>query len=103
MQKNYPYIEGKWIIDKDMCGREYSYEIKLSEEEAKSFKEQYNRSSCRCGYEAFSELPILGYGDHNGGWNLKGYPRNPYWLYVHCPACGYESSIWKIGVKRERY
>jgi len=44
-------------------------------------------------------LPIQKY-DHDGGWNVLGY-KNRQWLYVTCPKCGYEWSLWKLGVPRD--
>jgi len=25
------------------------------------------------------------------------------WLFIHCPDCGYEMALWKIGVDRDQY
>jgi len=24
------------------------------------------------------------------------------WLFIHCPECGYEMALWKIGVPRDQ-
>jgi hypothetical protein len=89
----------RMIIDRDRSGNEYFYEIILDDKESQFFRDQMDRrASCFCGFRGLHELPILGYGDHPGGWTIRG---KKYWLYVHCPSCGWDGAIWKLGVKRE--
>lgn len=65
------------------------------------FKKQYTkRNTCYCGFEGLHEESIIGYTPHPSGWFVNG---ELYWLYVHCPKCHHEWSIWKLGVTRERY
>ena len=37
--------------------------------------------------------------DHDGGWPLKGY-SGLRWLYIECPNCNYQWSLWKFGIPR---
>ena len=80
-----------------------SYEKVLPETEAKEYRKQYGndgrRSACLCGYD-LSQEPIIYYVPHEGGWTIKGETRKV-WLYVKCPKCGYDMSLWKMGVPRE--
>lgn len=73
----------------------------LSEEEAQKFRAQYDehQTKCICGEELKTE-PILYYVPHSDGWTIKGEVQKA-WLYVKCMSCGYDMSIWKMGVLRE--
>ena len=42
--------------------------------------------------------PIHAYS-HHGGWPVLGM-AGPQWLYITCPGCGYDWSLWKLGVPR---
>ena len=83
--------------------RGVSTDKELPESEAKEFRKQY-RTECRgtkclCGNELKDE-PIMYYVPHEGGWTIKC-EKQKAWLFVHCPKCGYDMSIWKMGVPRE--
>ena len=54
------------------------------------------KETCHCGRN-FKGKTVVGY-EHDGGWNTK---RGRYWLYVVCD-CGYQMSLWKIGVPQSR-
>lgn len=70
-------------------------EIILTFEEAEPFWEKMNRhNTCSCGYEGIHGLEIYGY-KHHGGWDIRD---GIYWLWVRCPECNYNWSIWKLGV-----
>lgn len=73
----------------------------LSEEEAQRFRAQYGdyQTKCICG-EDLSQEPILYYVPHSDGWTIKDEVQKA-WLYVKCMSCGYDCSIWKMGVARE--
>lgn len=38
---------------------------------------------------------------HPDGWLVSGFEM-PQWLFVHCPKCGYDHALWKLGVPREQ-
>lgn len=80
---------------------DHSYEHILPEDEAKEFRKHYNpqRTSCLCG-QLLAFEPILYYAPHEAGWTIKAEDQKA-WLYVKCPKCGYDMSIWKMGVPRE--
>ena len=40
--------------------------------------------------------------DHYAGWEVKDNP-NKQWLSVRCLDCGYDWSLWKLGVDRAFY
>lgn len=71
----------------------------LPEEEAKEFRKHYSHAHCHCGHD-LSHEPISYYVPHSGGWTIKS-EQEKAWLFVHYPKCGYDMSIWKIGVPRE--
>ena len=73
----------------------------LPEDEARRFRAQYQErhTNCICG-EDLSQEPILYYVPHSGGWTVECEPEKA-WLYVKCMSCGYDCSIWNMGVKRE--
>lgn len=50
-----------------------------------------------CGTKLGNET--IQYYAHQGGWLLKG-EGTPVWLYVRCPGCKYDWSLWKLGVPR---
>lgn len=75
------------------------YERVLPECEAAVFRSQYTRTTCLCGCD-LSEEPIRYYVPHPNGWTVGG-ELLKVWLYVKCPKCKYDMSIWKLGVKRE--
>lgn len=65
----------------------------------KPFKDQVKDNRCRwCGVSLKNER-ILHY-DHSGGWKVKGF-KELQWLYIHCPHCGYDWALWKLGVSRD--
>lgn len=53
--------------------------------------------TCRwCG----TELPQkVEYYAHPDGWKVEGFPTL-LWLYVKCPNCKYDWSLWKLGLSR---
>lgn len=55
------------------------------------------RSLCLCGYDLRGE-EVRGYR-HDAGWETNS---GRMWLYIHCPKCGYDMAISKIGVSRSR-
>lgn len=65
-----------------------------------SYVEQITKKDCICG----ATLPTGGANleaySHDGGWPLDGLP-GLWWLYIHCPECGYDWALWKLGVARE--
>ena len=71
----------------------------LPEKEAQEFRRHYTRINCHCGYDLKDE-PISYYVPHEAGWTIEGETEKA-WLFVHCPKCGYDMSIWKMGVPRE--
>ena len=42
--------------------------------------------------------PIEHY-EHDGGYPVEGYKTNR-WLYVVCPKCNYQWSLWKLGISK---
>jgi len=74
----------------------------IDEERVSRFRTQFTkRNVCSCVYEGLHNIPIQGYGNHPGGYELS---RGHYfWLFIICPKCDYAWSISKLGVARERY
>ena len=55
------------------------------------------RTRCSCGQGLLGE-EVLGYPHIAGWWTDSG----KMWLYIHCPNCGYDVALWKIGVDRDQ-
>ena len=55
------------------------------------------RSRCLCGRDLRGDQ-VHGY-PHDAGWETDA---GRMWLFIHCPDCGYEMAIWKLGVPRDR-
>ena len=74
--------------------------ITLTETEAQPLRDQMDKKhNCYCGSkEDLHSLPIEGYTPHPSGWNLR---NSKYWLYVTCPKCGHQWSLWKLGATRK--
>ena len=74
----------------------------IPEEKVAHLRKHFDKkNTCSCGYEGLHELPIQGYGNHPGGWEIsKGHY---FWLFVICPNCDFAVSINKMGAPRERY
>jgi hypothetical protein len=54
------------------------------------------KQTCRCG--APLDLNNVEYYDHEGGYDLLGFGQ-PQWLYHHCDVCGFDYSLWKLGIQ----
>jgi len=62
------------------------------------YKKMIERFTCQwCGID-LSDQPIDCY-PHEGGWNVNGFEEKQ-WLSIQCPGCGYDWSLWKLGVDR---
>lgn len=81
-----------------------SEDFALSPEEATPFLKEITTKRCRWCNANLENEPILAYGPHSGGWTVEGYDQ-PLWLFIKCPnkECGYDWSLWKLGVSRERF
>lgn len=74
------------------------WDYTLSYEEAEPFRAQFKRNkTCVCGQKGIWDLEIRAYW-HPGGWFIQGRLA---WLYIHCPNCGYDFNLSKLGVLRE--
>ena len=62
--------------------------------------EDYSREivgkQCHCGYVYTANDKVERY-NHAGGWIVEGYPGRQ-WLWVTCPRCKFDMSLWKIDV-----
>lgn len=65
---------------------------------AQKYRQLISDPKCLCGFD-LSEETIWGYS-HSDGWEVEETDELQ-WLWVKCPKCGYEMSIWKIGVPRD--
>ena len=54
--------------------------------------------ACRSCGTHFINLAVEHY-DHPGGWEVDGFDVAQ-WLYITCPDCDYQNSLWKLGVPR---
>jgi len=77
-------------------------------------KEKFVRL-CEAVYESAGSLPALNLRcrwcgsdlparfkayRHDDGWIVSGV-EGRWWVYVECPNCGYQWSLWKLGVPRD--
>lgn len=67
--------------------------------EAQEFRKHYEDAYCHCG-ASLKDEPIRYYVPHPYGWTINNSDVKA-WLFVRCPKCGYDMSLWKIGVPRE--
>ncbi len=67
----------------------------------KEYKAKIDTIRPRCGINCNQTLTSenLEMYPHGDGWNVDG-KASPQWLYLHCPKCGYDKSLWKIGINR---
>ena len=65
---------------------------------AQTYKKLITDPHCHCGFD-LSKEPVLAYA-HSDGWEVAESDELQ-WLCIICPNCGYDMSIWKIGVPRE--
>ena len=56
---------------------------------------------CTCEKSTFADMPLNMY-PHTGGWNIAEINKKQ-WLFFTCPSCGYQWSIWKIGVPKTHF
>jgi len=53
------------------------------------------RTKCGCGAELHG-LTVMGY-PHDDGFST---PKGKMWLFIRCPRCGIDRSLWKMGMSR---
>jgi len=84
----------------------------ISEDKVKHLRAQFSKKNvCSCGHQGLHDLPIQGYPNHPGGWEIpelaktigSGVYNLYWWLFVICPDCDFAVSLSKLGVERERY
>ena len=54
--------------------------------------------ACRSCSKPMHNVEVESY-PHQGGWPVDGRLARQ-WLYVPCPNCDYQNSLWKLGVPR---
>jgi len=65
---------------------------------AQRYKKLITDPHCHCGYDLSDEL-VLAYS-HPSGWEIEE-SNELQWLWITCPNCGYDMSLWKLGVPRD--
>jgi len=60
-------------------------------------RDHCDQTLCKCGQDLKGE-EVRGYPHISGWWTDSG----KMWLYIHCPTCGYDVALWKIGVDRDQ-
>jgi hypothetical protein len=59
--------------------------------------------NCKCCAIAGRKTPLpreITHYAHSGGWRVKGF-ADLQWLYLECPCCESQESLWKLGVRRD--
>jgi hypothetical protein len=70
----------------------------LSSKQASPFLKYRKHSRCRwCDSDLPEEIDAY---PHDDGWWVEG-ESTKMWLSIHCQKCGYDWSLWKLGVSRE--
>lgn len=65
----------------------------------KKFLSQMTKATCHaCGANIIGEA--VHHYEHDGGWKVPGFEKRQ-WLYVVCPKCQNQISLWKLGVARD--
>jgi len=63
------------------------------------YRAQIKETQCRwCGYRDLDQLVIQFY-PHDEGWWVGTLDKKQ-WLYIECPQCHYDWSLWKLGIPR---
>lgn len=65
---------------------------------AQKYRKLITDPKCHCGFDLSKET-IWSY-DHCDGWEVEETDALQ-WLWIECPKCHYQMSIWKLGVSRE--
>ncbi len=69
----------------------------LELEKSIPFFDELKITKCKHCNTPFSRYdPIIHY-QHPSGWIVPGYEKKQ-WLYIECPGCQYQWSLWKLGV-----
>jgi len=64
------------------------------------YRLQIRTDKCRWCAEGLIRLEIQSY-DHANGWPTDGFKKKQ-WLYIECPGCEYQWSLWKLGVAKPK-
>ena len=60
-----------------------------------AYRQSIRRVRCKwCGYYGLQNEPFQFY-DHDGGEKVNGFDKKQ-WLYIECPNCQYQWSLWKL-------
>ena len=62
------------------------------------YKKYLEGQKCRWCGTSLENCEIEHY-PHEDGWEVEGFEERQ-WLYVTCPKCGYQWSLWKFLVPR---
>ena len=54
-----------------------------------------------CGRPLNATLTSIKVKEHSDGWEVEGFPQKQ-WLYYECSHCLYQTSFFKLGIKRPR-
>lgn len=65
---------------------------------AQKYKQLITDPKCHCGFDLSNDV-VWGY-DHSDGWEVSE-TEHFQWLWIECPKCGYQMSLWKLGVPRD--
>lgn len=71
----------------------------LTLEQAEPFLKQMKQTKCPHCETQLKWLVILAY-PHEQGWTVKGFDKKQ-WLFIKCPKCKTDRSLWKMGVPRQ--
>lgn len=65
---------------------------------AQNYKKLATKQTCHCGTNIMNQ-PVQAY-PHSDGWEVEETAPDLQWLYIPCPVCKNDVSIWKLGVSR---
>lgn len=86
-------------LNKDFVGNYDDFSIEASNRGIQELLNSRERGlNCGSCGEVLTGLFIDAY-PHDGGWSILGFFEK-YWLSIHCPKCGYDTSFDKLGIAR---
>ena len=82
------------------CGYCRSEDFEFSPQEVGHYLNSRTRGlNCQCCSVVLTGYYVQAY-PHEDGWSLRGVTDKKFWLSIRCPACNYDNSFDKFGIKR---
>lgn len=74
--------------------------LEITGSDAEEIYSQLETKNCKYCGTPLPHTPIHCY-EHSNGWIVKGFQEKQ-WLFIICPKCNYQWSLWKLGYSQEK-